>query len=191
MKKYHCYSANFDIYTEKLFREAVFLGQGNNGVVYRLPQNMVIKLFAEKKVYMDEVCTFRRTNGSKFFPRVKSYGSLYILRDMVEGIRLDKYIKKYGLSDKLVKNIYNMLKEFKRLKFLKIDCRCKDVYVGTNMKLMMIDPKKCYRKKRNFPRHLLKGLGKLEILEDFFKYLEKIDIKKSREWQKSFFGEDL
>ena len=42
MKKYHCYSGDFDEKTEKLFREAEFLGQGNNGVVYSLPENKVI-----------------------------------------------------------------------------------------------------------------------------------------------------
>ena len=50
MKKYHCYSGDFDEKTEKLFRGAVFLGQGNNGVVYSLPEDKVIKLFVEKRV---------------------------------------------------------------------------------------------------------------------------------------------
>ena len=166
MKKYHCYSASFDDKTEELFREAIFLGQGNNGVVYKLPENKVIKIFVEEKV-----CKI---------------GKLYIVREMVEGIQLDKYIKKNGLNLELTRNIYKLIKEFKRLDFSKIDTRCKDVYVKDDCTIMLIDPKKCYKRKVNFPRHLMKGFLKLEVLDDFIKYMEKIDKKKAKEWKNKF-----
>ena len=35
MKRNFAYSANFDEKTELLFRQAEYLGQGNNGVVYK------------------------------------------------------------------------------------------------------------------------------------------------------------
>ena len=54
MKKNHCYSAEFDFYTEQLFKKAQFLGQGNNGIVYKLPENKVVKIFVESKVCRDE-----------------------------------------------------------------------------------------------------------------------------------------
>lgn len=186
MKKYHCYSACFDDKTEELFREAIFLGQGNNGVVYKLPENKVIKIFVEEKVCSDESYTLSRTNGSKYFPRIYKIGKLYIVREMVEGIQLDKYIKKNGLNLELTKNIYKLIKEFKRLDFSKIDTRCKDVYVKDDCTIMLIDPKKCYKRKVNFPRHLMKCFLKLEVLDDFIKYMEKIDKKKAKEWKNKF-----
>ena len=186
MKKYHCYSAQFDIDTEKLFREGIFLGQGNNGIVYKLPEKKVIKIFIEKKVCRDESYILLRAKGSDYFPNVTKHGELYIVRDMVEGVRLDKYIRYHGLSSELVKNICNMLNEFKRLKFLKIDFRCKDVYVGYKEKLMMIDPKQYYKKQRNYPRHFMKGLSKIGALDDFFLKLKEIDEKKAKEWKRAF-----
>lgn len=186
MKKYHCYSAVFDEKTEKLFREAVFLGQGNNGVVYKLPEDKIIKLFAEKNVCKEEGDILCRTNGSKFFPKLHSRGDLYIVRDMVDGTQLDKYIKKQGLSREVSENIYYLLMEFKRLKFSKIDTRCKDIYVMNNKKVMLIDPKKCYTRKVSYPRHLMKGLLKLGVLDEFLYYISNISEKKSKEWGYKF-----
>ena len=45
MVRTYAYSANFDKETERLFRKAVFLGEGHNGIVYGLPENKAIKIF--------------------------------------------------------------------------------------------------------------------------------------------------
>lgn len=186
MKKNHCYSASFDLKTEGLFREAEFLGQGNNGIVYKVPENKVIKVFYEEKVWYDEAYILTRTKRSAFFPKLYEKGRFYIVREMVEGIQLDKYIKKNGLNFELTKNIYEMLEEFKRLKFKKIDSRCKDIYVSNDLKIKLIDPKKYYRRNIEFPRHLMKGFLKLEVLNDFYIYMKQINEEKTREWIKLF-----
>ena len=186
MKKNFAYSADFDENTEKLFREAEYLGQGNNGIVYALPDNKAIKIFLMRKVCNDEGNILLRTNGSKYFPRIYKKGDLYVVRDMVQGERLDKYILKNGLSPSLIKNIYNLLLEFKKLKFTKLDTRCKDVYVSENEKLMMIDPKKSYSRKVNYPRHLMKGLNKIGVLDEFLDGIKTIDKKKEAKWRNEF-----
>lgn len=186
MKKYHCYSAEFDSKTEELFKNATFLGQGNNGIVYSLPENKVIKLFVEEQVCIDEAATLHKANGSKYFPKMYKAGKLYIVREKVEGIQLDKYIKQNGINKKIVLNIYKLTKEFKKIGFTKIDTRCKDIMVDKDLSIMVIDPKKCFRRKINYPRHLLKGLKKLNVYEDFFWYLEDIDKKKAKEWKAKF-----
>ena len=168
MKRYHCYSANFDEKTEELFKDAKFLGQGNNGVVYSLPENKVIKIFVEESVCRDEARILVESKGSKYFPRIYKRGRFYIVREIVQGIQLDKYIKEKGLNKELTANIYKLTKEFKRLGFSKIDTRCKDVMVSENNKVMIIDPKKAFKRNVNFPRHLMKGLLKLKVLDEFF-----------------------
>ncbi len=186
MKKNFAYSADFDEDTEKLFREASYLGEGHNGVVYELPNKKVIKIFLRKKVCNDEGTILSKTNGSKYFPRLYKKGNFYVVRDLVEGKRLDNYIKQNGLNEKLIKNIYELLIEFKRLKFKKLDIRCKDVYVSRTGKLMIIDPKKAYTRKVDYPRHLMKGLNKIGALEEFFKGIRKIDSKKATSWELKF-----
>lgn len=187
MKKNFAYSADFDEDTEILFREATYLGQGNNGIVYKLPGNKVIKLFLSPKVCNDEGSILVKTKGSKYFPKLYTKGKLYIVREMVKGEQLDKYIKKNGLSDRLIENIYNLLREFKKLKFKKIDTRCKDILVSENESLMIIDPKKAYVRKIDYPRHLMKGLYKLGILDRFFNGLSEIDKRTSKEWKEKFY----
>ncbi|WP_238917950.1 protein kinase [Clostridium sp. YIM B02555] len=186
MKKNFAYSADFDEVTEKLFREAVYLGEGNNGVVYELPNKKAIKIFLKKKVCNDEGSILAKTNGSKYFPQLYKRGNLYVIRDLVDGKRLDKYIRQNGLSEKLIKNIYELLLEFKKLKFKKLDVRCKDVYVSDSEKLMIIDPKKAYSRNVDYPRHLMKGLYKVGVLDEFLTEIRKINLKKATLWELKF-----
>lgn len=186
MKKNFAYSADFDESTEKLFREANYLGQGNNGVVYQLPNNKAIKIFSRKKVCIDEGGILAKTNGSKYFPYMYKKGEFYIIRDLVNGKRLDKYIKQNGISQNIIANIYELLFEFKKLKFKKLDVRCRDVYVSENEKLMIIDPKKSYTRKVDHPRHLMKGLNRIGVLEEFFEGIRKIDPDKAIVWELKF-----
>jgi predicted Ser/Thr protein kinase len=186
MKKSFAYSADFDENTEKLFREAVYLGQGHNGIVYELPNKKAIKIFLKNKVCNDEGNILSKTNGSKYFPRLYKKGKLYVIRELVEGNRLDKYIKHNGLNDGLIENIFELLLEFERLRFKKLDVRCKDVYVLDNRNLMIIDPKKAYVKKVDYPRHLMKGLNKIGQLEKFLNGIKKIDSKKAVIWELKF-----
>lgn len=152
---------------EKLLLKSEFLGSGHNGVVYRLPSKRVVKIFKDKKVCDKEYSILKRTNKSKYFPKTYKKGEFYIVRDYVKGERLDKYIKKNGLNETISHNIVKLMKEFKRLRFKKIDIRCKDIYVGKHCSLMIIDPKNNYSKDMVYPRHLMKGLNKLNVLEQF------------------------
>lgn len=186
MKRNYGYSADFDDKTEEMFREAIYLGQGNNGVVYELPEKKAIKVFLTRKVCNDESSILLKTNGSRYFPKIYKNGKLYIVRDMVEGERLDDYIKQNGLSEKLIINIYELLEEFKRLKFKKIDTRCKDIYVSENEEIMIIDPKKAYKRRVDYPRHLMKGLKRIGVLEEFLYGIGKIDKKKAIIWEEKF-----
>lgn len=186
MKRNYGYSVDFDEDTEKLFKEAKYLGQGNNGIVYELPDNKAIKIFMSKKVCSDEGSILLKTNGSKYFPKLYKKGTYYIVRDKVDGERMDKYIKNYGLSRTLVEKIYRVLLEFKKLKFKKLDIRCKDIMVSENETLMIIDPKKSYERKVDYPRHLMKGLKRLDVLDEFLLGVSTINSKKAKEWERKF-----
>ncbi len=183
MKGNYAYSACFDKDTEKLFKEAEYLGQGNNGIVYELPNNRVIKIFLKEKICRAEGDTLKRTKKSKYFPNIYAHGKLYIVREKVCGVRLDKYIKRNGLSKEMSMKIYRMLKEFKKLGFVKLDTRCRDVYVTDDLELKMIDPKGCYTRKVDFPRHLMKKLNRLKVLDTFLGHIEEKDAKLCRYWK--------
>ena len=80
--------------------------------------------------------------------------------------------------------MYKLLKEFEELRFTKLDIRCRDVYVEENERVMVIDPKQCYKRKVSYPRHLMKGLKGINVLNQFLFYVESFDEKTALEWEK-------
>lgn len=183
MARTYAYSADFDKDIEGLFKDAKLLGEGHNGIVYEVPGNRAIKIFTDKNVCKSEAEILYRVKKSKYFPRIYKNGDYYILRDMVNGIRLDDYIKENGLSQQLIYNLYRLINEFKALKFTKLDARCRDIYVNKNERLMVIDPKQCYRRKVDYPRHLMKGLDGIDVLEEFLRGIYIIDKRRGSEWE--------
>ena len=186
MPRTYSYSADFDTETEELFKSATFLGEGHNGIVYSLPGDKAIKILKEIKCCKEEGEILKRVNRSKFFPKFYKIGKFYIVRDEVRGERLDHYIKKNGFNYEISQGLYQMIEEFYRLKFTKLDARCRDIYVTKSNRIMVIDPKQSYTKKVNFPRHLMKGLEKLGVLESFLEDIEIIDKKIAKDWEKRY-----
>ena len=58
--------------------------------------------------------------------------------------------------------------------------------VSKDNKIMIIDPKKCFKRKVDYPRHLMKGFLKLGVLDEFLSYMNEINKKKSKEWKNKF-----
>ncbi|WP_163195478.1 protein kinase [Clostridium thermarum] len=177
---YDRYIKNFDIDLLK----CKCLGKGNNGVVYLLPEGKIIKICYEVESCRKEYNILKRIHDNKYFPRVYGMIGNYMIRDYVDGVPLHKYIKTNGFTRRLAINIIELLEEFKKLKFTKQDVRCKDIMVKTDESLMVIDPKKFYTKKRNFPSHLSKGLYKLGVLDDFMWILKEEKPKLYEKWHK-------
>lgn len=186
MPRTYSYSADFDEETEILFRDAILLGEGHNGIVFELPNNKAIKIFQESKCCREEGKILIKVDKSKYFPKVYSLGKFYIVREKVDGNRLDYYIKKRGFNYEISEQLYDLIREFKKLNFTKIDARCRDIYITSENKIKVIDPKQYYKKKVNYPRHLMKGLEKLGVLDSFLEDIRLIDVKTAGEWEKRY-----
>ena len=184
MARTYAYSADFDKELESLFKDAKLLGEGHNGIVYEVPGNKAIKIFTDKNICKSEADILYKVKKSKYFPRIYKNGEYYILREMVNGKRLDHYIQENGLSQQLIYNLYRLINEFKDLKFTKLDARCRDIYVNENERVKVIDPKQCYKRKVDYPRHLMKGLEGIDCLEIFLSGIYSIDKKTAQELNK-------
>ncbi len=145
---------------EKSLKEAELLGEGHNGVVFLLKNNKAIKIFRRMSVWKDESSILKRVRKSRFFPRIYEAKPGYIIREYVDGVRLDKYLRRGNLDEELCKELYLMILEFERLGFKRIDIRCKDIYIQDDYTLKIIDPKNNYKKRVSFPRHLFRGFLK-------------------------------
>lgn len=166
------YYIELDDRGEKYLRKAEFLGSGHNGIVYLLPGKKVIKIFKDKDVCQDEYSILKRTQKSKYFPKLYCHGTYYIVRECVDGKRLDSYIINNGFNKKIASNIVELIKEFKRLNFSKLDIRCKDIYIAEDLSLRVIDPKNNYSRECTYPRHLMKGLNNLGVLDVFLEVVK-------------------
>lgn len=150
-----------------------FLGEGHHGKVFLRKDGKVVKICTTVKSCKKEYEILRKVHGSKYFPKAYEYSNIYMVRDYVGGQCLRDYIKVYGLSKTLTLNVIQLLEEFERLNFMKIDIRCKDIFVQKDESVMVIDPKGCYSRNMRYPRHLMKGLKKLMYLEKFLRTLKE------------------
>lgn len=175
---YRKYIKNFDVN----LLDCKLLGKGRNGIVFMLPEGTVIKICFDAKSCKDEFSILNKIGKNTFFPRVYGMTGNYMIRDYVDGMPLKDYIKNYSLDKNLSIKIINLLEEFQKLKFSKLDVRCKDIMVSPDGSLMVIDPKKCYSKKRDFPRHLSKGLYKLGVLDSFTLVVKEERPKLYKKW---------
>lgn len=178
---YDRYIRNFDVD----LRDCKLLGEGHNGIIYLLPEKKVIKICKNEKSCRKEYEILKRIRKNRYFPRVYGMMGNYMIRDYVEGLPLNKYIKRYGLDRELAVNLIGLLDEFRKLRFRKLDIRCKDIMVDPDRQLMVIDPKKFYSKNRNFPKHLSKGLYKLGVLDTFMEIIREERPKLYRKWDLS------
>ncbi|APM39675.1 serine/threonine protein kinase [Clostridium kluyveri] len=176
------YYVQLDETAENMLRAGDFLGCGHNGIVYLLKDNKVIKIFKDKDICKNEYELLKKTEKSKYFPQVYSHGPYYIIKDYVPGERLDYYIRKNGINKKISCEIIKLLMEFKELEFTKLDIRCKDLYIDNDFSIKVIDPRNNYSRGGNYPRHLMKGLYKLGVLDEFLKIVKEQYNEVYREW---------
>lgn len=180
------YQIKWDQKLEKHLRNSEFLGKGHNGIVYLLKNRKILKIFSEEEVCAEEYDILRRASKtSKHFPKVFGYKKNYIIREFVDGVPLDKYLEKNGFNENLGRNLVNLILEFKKLKFTRVDIRCKDLYVQKDMSLMVIDPKHQFTKHVDYPRHLMKGIYNIGLLADFLKYVRKFSPENFKFWSES------
>ncbi|MEY8764764.1 MULTISPECIES: protein kinase [Clostridium] len=182
MGKREGYYIELDEIAENMLRDANFIGCGHNGIVYSLGDNKVIKIFKNRYVCKNEYDILKKTAKSRYFPKVYLHGDYYIVRSYVSGERLDYYIKKHGFNREIAIDIIQLIKEFKKLGFTKLDIRCKDLYVDGDFSIKVIDPKNNYSRSCDYPRHLMKGLGKLGVLDDFLEIVKKEYNENYKKW---------
>ena len=152
-------------------KECEFLGKGKEGAVYLTPEGYDLKVFYNKRKDLDEAKLLEQVKDSRFFPKVLFIVNNVILRDYVHGDNLYDYIKKNNLSYNLSTEIIDLIEDFKRLKFTRLDIRNAHIFVDKNEKIQVIDPRKVFVKNIPFPKEIIKVLVKLNVFDDFLTHL--------------------
>ncbi|ADL52472.1 hypothetical protein [Clostridium cellulovorans] len=186
MGRKYFYSVQGDKRIESILKHGTYLDYGNHGVVYRVSKDKVAKIFCEADVFEKELAILRRASGNKAFPKVYGVGKYYIIREYIDGERLDIYIKNNPFDKKVYVNLYVLLQELKKMNFKKIDLRLRDLYLQKDKTIRVIDPKNSLTKSMPYPRHLMKNLHSIGALYDFLRVVKEISPWDYEFWSKSF-----
>lgn len=150
-------------------QDCKLLGSGAEGSVYLTPEGYALKTFKNIKAAKNEEEILRKTLDSPFFPKPILRISNILIRDYVSGDNLFEYISKHGLPYNLSVEIIDLIEDLKRLKFKRINIRNAHIFVDSNGKIMIIDPRKPYSKVTPYPKDIIKILVKLHLFDKFLK----------------------
>jgi len=152
-------------------KQCKLLGTGDEGSVYLTPEGFALKIFSNKKNAKDETEILEKANDSRFFPNVIFLADNMMLRQYVSGENLYEFITHNSLSYNLSLEIIELIEDFKRLKFRRINIRNAHIFVNENEKIQIIDPRKIYIKETPYPKDIISILVKLNLFDDFLKNL--------------------
>lgn len=164
------------------FNECEYIGHGRNGVVYQMPNGRVIKICKDAFHCRNEYNVLRRVSDSEIFPKIYQHGRKYLIREYINGDCIKDYIKKNGLSERLARNIVNMLEEFIKYNFTRLDIRGAHIYVIKDERIKVIDTDRSYIKRVRYPKKLFEDLMDLRVYDDFMKVLEKERPDLYKKW---------
>ncbi|MFU7516063.1 serine/threonine protein kinase [Clostridium sp. HCS.1] len=150
-------------------QELKLLGSGAEGAVYLTPEGYALKVFKDIKNAKKEDEILKQTIDSRFFPNSIVRFSNILIREYVGGVTLKEYISKHGLPYNLSKEIIDLIEDLKKLNFKRINFRNAHIFVNSNGKIQVIDPRKPYSKVTPYPKDIIKILVKYHLFDIFLK----------------------
>jgi Predicted Ser/Thr protein kinase len=161
-----------------------FIGQGTQGSVYFLPPNKAIKIFHNSRSCKDQVNILQCAKNSRFFPNVYDYDDYSIIMDFVPGVNLRDHLSKNKLSEKLAFELVELVCEFERLGFTRLDIRAPHIFVQSDESIIAIDPRKSFQIVQKYPVKILGTLKKFGYLDLFFRLIKNKYSNKYSQWMK-------
>ena len=163
----------------------IFIGQGRCGRVYLMPDGRVIKIFKDEESCIQEYIILESVKGNKHFPQAYECRGNSMIRDYVDGVCLDEYIKRNGLSKNISQNLAQLIQDFKKLGFTRLDMRCSHIFVQMDESIMVIDPREHYSQRVPYPKKMLGKLKKLHFANKFMRTIKVLYPSLYGEWRNS------
>lgn len=177
-------STNEKLYCGIDIGKLTFIGKGTQGSVYLLSPDKVIKVFNKRKGCKDQVYTLLKAKNSKFFTKVYNYDENSIIMEFLTGKNLKKYLIKNALTKEIALQLVEIMIEFKKLGFKKIDIRLNHIYLQPDGSLKVIDPRKSYITDEPYPENMLRGLKKRKCYDLFFNLIKDKYPEEYKRWIK-------
>jgi RIO-like serine/threonine protein kinase len=163
--------------------EAVHVGRGKEGDVYRLGKDLCVKIARKPKALRREIAAMRQGQSCTYFPRLHESGRTHMVREFVEGISLSQHLDDHPLTPGMAQALISLFISLRRLGFRRIDTRLHHVIVSPDG-LRLIDPSNLNKEHDPFPRKAWRGLKKRGHAAAFRKYLLHYAPELYAEWEK-------
>lgn len=174
---YHNYYSGVDT------RDLKFIGKGTQGRVYFLPPDKALKIFHNKRSCEKQLFILQHARNSRFFTKVYGHDDYSYIMDFVPGQNLREYLKNNPLTEKLAFELVELINEFERLGFTRLDIRAPHIFVQADESIKIIDPRKTFEIVQRYPAKILSTLKKQGVLDEFFNLIKNKYYDRYTQWK--------
>ena len=148
------------------------LGKGTQGSVYKIDTTKCIKVFKKSKSCKDELHSMLISQIDSHFPKLYSYGDLYIVREYISGISLDEYLLLNPLTEDICHKIMEIYLAMKYVGFKRLDSALFHIFLCDSDKVKIIDTAKAMKKDYFYPHIIIKSLSDLNYKDYFLSFVK-------------------
>ncbi|WP_291649316.1 hypothetical protein [Clostridium sp.] len=152
--------------------ELQLLGSGTQGKVYKIGTEKCIKIFKKKQSCRNEIQTLLMAQANPHFPKIYSYGKKHIIREYIDGIELNKYLLSHPLTSDISSKIIDIYDAMYSIGYARLDSALFHIFLTPLNDIKLIDTAKAMKKKRVYPKLIIKGLDNLGYKEEFLNFVQ-------------------
>ena len=124
--------AGFDL------KELQLLGTGTQGRVYKIDNQRCIKVFNSKRECKEEVESLTIAQEDVHFPKLYKHGQNYIIRELVSGVELDKYLETHKLTSQIIVKIIELYESMIKVGYKRLDAAIFLLLLPMNLNLSIL-----------------------------------------------------
>lgn len=158
------------------------IGKGIHGRVYRIDLKTCIKVFKKKEFYEKELETLKMVQNDDHFPKLYKWGDKYIVREYIDGIELDKYLKKKPLTPAISAKIIDLYDAITKAGFTRQDTMLFHIFITPGGDFKMIDTARVMKETYIYPKLILKGLKELGCMDEFLNHVRLLKPELYEKW---------
>lgn len=159
------------------------IGEGHQGRVYLLEDDKVLKVFKTRHAAAEQQMILKHCCDSRFFPKIYEVDKRSIIMELIKGQPITIYLNNAKITKKISFELVDLIREFQKLGFTRLDMRLAHIFVQANQSIRVIDPRKTFEYIQPFPLSMLKGLEKQQAIEDFFNFIKGQYNMEYRIWK--------
>lgn len=159
-----------------------FIGKGIHGRVYKIDSNRCIKVFKKMEFYEKELETLRMVQNDEHFPRLYEWGDRFIVREYIEGVELDRYLKKNPLTPLISMKIIDLYDSIAKAGFSRMDTMLFHIFITQEETFKMIDTARVMKDSYECPKLIIKGLKELGLRDEFLSHVKLLRPDLYEKW---------